>query len=141
MTFQPGQSGNPAGRPRGSVNKNLAMLRDAVEKVLPLVVERALNGDAEAQRLILEKGLPKLKAIDPPIEFVLPNEEYSSTAHNIFAQVSKGELPLSYARQILCYMMPLLIQEKENMERIGSQDTIFNNTYICNILRKMNYRS
>lgn len=136
MTFEPGQSGNPAGRPKGSVNKNLAMLRDAVEKVLPLVVERALNGDVEAQRLILEKGLPKLKAIDAPMEFPLPNEEYSSPAHNIFTQVSKGELPLSYAKQVLYYMMPLLIQEKENMERIDSQEPIFNNTYMYNILRE-----
>ena len=136
MTFEPGQSGNPAGRPKGSVNKNLAMLRDAVEKVLPLVVERALNGDVEAQRLILEKGLPKLKAIDAPMEFPLPNEEYSSPAHNIFTQASKGELPLSYAKQVLYYMMPLLIQEKENMERIDSQEPIFNNTYMYNILRE-----
>lgn len=64
MTFQPGQSGNPAGRPKGSCNRQLAMLRDAVEKVLPLVVERAMNGDEEAQKLILEKGLPKFKQIE-----------------------------------------------------------------------------
>lgn len=64
MTFQPGQSGNPAGRPKGSCNRQLAMLREAVEKVLPLVVERALNGDEEAQKLILEKGLPKFRQIE-----------------------------------------------------------------------------
>lgn len=64
MTFQPGQSGNPAGRPKGSVNKQLAMLREAVEQVLPLVVQRALDGDVEAQKLILERGLPKFRQIE-----------------------------------------------------------------------------
>lgn len=64
MTFQPGQSGNPAGRPKGSSNKQLAMLRDAVEQVLPLVLQRALDGDVDAQKLILERGLPKFRQIE-----------------------------------------------------------------------------
>lgn len=64
MPFQPGQSGNPAGRPKGSCNRQLAMLRDAVDKVLPLVLQRALEGDEEAQKLILEKGLPKFRQIE-----------------------------------------------------------------------------
>ena len=55
--YKPGQSGNPAGRPKGSVNRQLAELRAAADKVLPLVVEKALAGDAEAQRLILDRAL------------------------------------------------------------------------------------
>ena len=39
MTFQIGQSGNPAGRPKGSVNRQLKMLREAAEQVLPLVLK------------------------------------------------------------------------------------------------------
>ena len=75
MTFQPGQSGNPAGRPKGSVNRQLAMLREAVEQVLPLVLQRALDGDTEAQKLILERGLPRFKQV----EFRLTERQESST--------------------------------------------------------------
>lgn len=70
MPFQPGQSGNPAGRPKGSVNKQLAMLREAVEQVLPLVVQRALDGDVDAQKLILERGLPRFKQVEFSFETV-----------------------------------------------------------------------
>lgn len=74
MAFQPGQSGNPAGRPKGSVNRQLAMLREAVEKVLPLVVERAMNGDVDAQKLILERGLPKFKQVEFSFGDIATNE-------------------------------------------------------------------
>lgn len=80
MTFQPGQSGNPAGRPKGSCNRQLIMLREAVEKVLPLVLERALNGDEEAQKLILEKGLPKFRQI----EYKTESQEFRPSQMNVY---------------------------------------------------------
>lgn len=100
MPFQPGQSGNPAGRPKGSVNKQLAMLREAVEQVLPLVVERACNGDIEAQKLILERGLPKLKPVDAPLEFELPDSGNAEPAKLLLQQAAAGEIPLSLAEQL-----------------------------------------
>lgn len=90
MTFQPGQSGNPSGRPKGSTNKQLAMLREAVEQVLPLVVERALAGDADAQKLILEKGLPKLKAVEAPFELSPAEEENQAASKAAHLQARKG---------------------------------------------------
>ncbi len=100
MPFIKGQSGNPAGRPKGSVNKQLAMLREAVEQVLPLVVERACNGDAEAQKLILERGLPRLKPIDAPMAFELPNSETAEPAKLLLQQAAAGEIPLSVAETL-----------------------------------------
>ncbi len=99
MPFRPGQSGNPAGRPKGSVNRQLAMLREAVEKVLPLVVERACNGDAEAQKIILERGLPKLKPVEVPMEFEMPNGGNATAAKMLMHQAAAGEIPLSVAER------------------------------------------
>lgn len=86
MAFQPGQSGNPAGRPKGSVNRQLAMLRDAVDKVLPLVLERAMQGDVEAQKLILEKGLPKFRQI----EFSFGEKDGGESRTNTYLQSILG---------------------------------------------------
>ena len=68
MPFIKGISGNPRGRPKGSVNLQLKMLRDAAAQVIPLIVERALAGDAEAQKLILERGLPRVKPVNAPYD-------------------------------------------------------------------------
>lgn len=118
--FKPGQSGNPAGRPKGSVNKNLAMLREAVEKVLPLVVDRALAGDADAQKLILERGLPKLKAVDAPVEFTLPEAGETSSARAVLVQAAAGELALSHAEKIVYGLMPAVAQEEQAIEMKSS---------------------
>lgn len=108
--FKPGQSGNPSGRPKGSVNKNLAMLREAVELILPLVVARALAGDVEAQKIILDKGLPRLRAVDAPMEFTLPEAGDPAPARAVLVQAAEGALPLSCAKEIMTTLMPVVTQ-------------------------------
>ncbi len=130
MPFQPGQSGNPAGRPKGSVNKQLAMLREAVEQVLPLVVERACNGDAEAQKLILERGLPRLKPIDAPMEFELPDSGTAEPAKVLLQQAAAGEIPLSVAEQVAMEGVALM---KAETARKALQARSCRNAYLYSI--------
>ena len=136
MTFQPGQSGNPSGRPKGSVNKNLALLRDAVEKVLPLVVERALAGDADAQKLILERGLPKLKPVDAPMEFTLPEEGTAAPARAVLVQAAEGALPLSCAKEIMMTLMPAAKNEAREKGALPSMES--GNAYLFSLLQQTN---
>lgn len=99
--FKPGESGNPAGRPKGSVNRQLAELRAAADRVLPLVVEKALAGDADAQKLILDRALPRTKPMSPAEPFSLPEEGLLDQVQAVLRQVADGELSPTAAAELV----------------------------------------
>lgn len=99
--FKPGESGNPAGRPKGSVNRQLAELREAAAKVLPLVVEKALAGDADAQKLILDRALPRVKPMSPAEPFMLPSGDLLDQVQTVLRQVAAGELSPTSAVEVV----------------------------------------
>ena len=72
--FQPGQSGNPAGRRRGSRNKATPAAATLLDgEVLGLTrraFEAALAGDMVAMKLCLERVLPRCD--ERPVTFALP---------------------------------------------------------------------
>ncbi|MDA7749480.1 DUF5681 domain-containing protein [Litoricola sp.] len=65
--FLKGCSGNPAGRPVGSKNK-CTQFRELLEDDLPALVsvlrDKALEGDMNAMRLLLERLVPKVQLVD-----------------------------------------------------------------------------
>jgi len=133
MAFQSGQSGNPAGRPKGSINKQLAMLRQAVEQVLPLVVERALAGDADAQKLILERGLPKLKPVDAPVEFTLPEAGETSPERAVLQQAAEGVLSLSSVKEIMD-ALAMCPAENQNTVQVSAHPE---NAYLYQLVKSL----
>jgi Family of unknown function (DUF5681) len=72
--FQKGQSGNPAGMPKGTRHKATraieALLEGEAEALTRKAVEMALQGDGTALRLCLERLCPPRK--DRPVSFELP---------------------------------------------------------------------
>jgi len=96
--FKRGQSGNPGGRPKGSLNKatlaSQALLDGEAEVLTRKVVELAKAGNPMALRLCLERVLPPRK--DRPINFTLPKikgaEDLAKALGAILEAVANGEI-------------------------------------------------
>jgi hypothetical protein len=102
--WQPGQSGNPAGRPKGS--GEIGKLRAAIGKALPEIVERltaqALAGDVGAARLLIERTLPSLRPVELPTPVELPPDaSLSEQGRYLLRAVADGKLPASTGATLL----------------------------------------
>lgn len=101
--FQPGVSGNAAGRPKGSRNKTTlaveSLLEGQAEALTQKAIERALDGDPAALRLCLDRLAPPRR--DRPVEFSLPAVKEAADCRDalaaILAATAEGELTLSEA--------------------------------------------
>lgn len=96
--FKAGQSGNPAGKPKGARHKTTlavqALLDGEAEEVTRKVIEAAKSGDMTAIRLVLERILPPRK--DAPVVLSLPPINNPADGINaltaIMQAVSLGEI-------------------------------------------------
>ncbi len=74
MRFQPGQSGNPAGRPPGARNKKILemeeILVERAEAMVRGILDRADRGEPAAMRLCMERVLPT--GANRPVAIELP---------------------------------------------------------------------
>ena len=104
MPFEPGQSGNPAGRPLGARNKRTvlieSMFEGEVEAVVRQTIEQAKEGSVGAIRIILDRLAPRPR--DSSIAYRLPPlktcEDSLAALASIAAAVGTGELTPSEAQ-------------------------------------------
>lgn len=93
--FKPGKSGNPKGRPPGV--SEAGKLRAAIAEDLPAIIdmlrEKALEGDTQAARLLLERVLPAVKPIEATVEIDIPEDaELTQQGEAIVRAVAQGLL-------------------------------------------------
>lgn len=112
--FQPGQSGNPSGRPKGARNATTrlaeALLDGEAEELTRKAIEMAKGGDVPALRMCLERLVPPRK--DAPVEFELPPIETVADAKRasaaVLEAVANGDLAPSEGGAV----MGLLVSHK-----------------------------
>jgi hypothetical protein len=92
--WKKGQSGNPAGRPKGSgeVAKLRAAIADRVPELLAKLMTQALAGDTSAARLLLERAVAPLKAAEQPQAVNLAGESLTDQGRAVLRSVASGEL-------------------------------------------------
>src|SRR5215217_4643966 len=90
--FEPGKSGNPAGRPAGARNRATiaaeTLLDGEAEQLTRKAVEMALAGDTVALRMCLERVVPARK--DRPVSFSLPEIQTAADAVKASAALLKA---------------------------------------------------
>lgn len=126
--FQVGQSGNPAGKPKGTRNR-VTMLAEQIldgeaETMVRIAVEWAKNGNMTALRLCLDRILPPRH--DRPVRFAMPAlnsaDDAAKAVAAITIAVARGELTPSEAgelsRVIEAYVKALETSEIERRLKI-----------------------
>lgn len=123
--FKPGQSGNPKGRPPGAsaVAKLRADLAKDVPEIIKVLVTNAKAGDAQAARLVLERVLPPVKAMEQPVPIDLPEGAgLADTGRAVLDAAAAGDLAPGQAAQLMAGLSGLakLIETDELAARVAA---------------------
>lgn len=101
--WKPGQSGNPKGKPKGS--GEVQKLREAIGLHVPGIIKQLLTaakgGDVQAARLLLERVLPPLKAVEQASPLTLPDGSLTEQGRAVLAAVGAGELAPGQGAQLI----------------------------------------
>lgn len=103
MTFKKGQSGNPAGRRKGSskVSEYRALLEPHADKLVQKAVDLALSGDTVALRLCVDRLIPALKATEHPVKMTRLKGTLTEQGNQVLAAVTAGKLTPSEGTSML----------------------------------------
>ena len=124
-SWKPGQSGNPKGKPPGSgeLQKLRASISAEVPEILAALVTAAKAGDMQAARLILERVLPPIKAIEHAQSIPLSEgDSLTASGRSVLSAVASGDLAPGQASQLLTAIGALarVTETDELVRRIGA---------------------
>ena len=101
--FKKGQSGNPAGRPKGKseLRELRELLSPHAEELVTKAVEMAKAGDSAALRLCLDRLIPPIKARDTPITLEQFTGTLTEQGQLILEAMARSDLTPSEATSML----------------------------------------
>lgn len=123
--FQKGQTGNPAGRPKAY--RSCQKLRDLIGAHADSLVKKLLmaavnDGDTQAAKLLIDRAIPPLKAVELPTPIAIPPDgSLAEQGRAVMLALSRGKLPASQAGALLQGLATLgrLFEVDEILERLG----------------------
>ena len=104
MRFQKGQSGNPAGKPKGAKDKRTelrALLEPHADALVAKAVSLALDGDTTALRICLERLIAPMKAIDAPLDIPTLQGSIGEQGRAVIEALSCGYLTPDQAATLM----------------------------------------
>jgi hypothetical protein len=126
--FSKGVSGNPAGRPRGSLNVTtkaaIALLDGEAEEITRKAIELALEGNMQAIKLVMERVIPARKELTVELPIVIKADTIKNildSSKNLINLATEGKITLSEAQTLIS----MLDQLRKNIETHMFEERIF----------------
>lgn len=119
--FQPGQSGNPNGRPKDKTPATLLRksIVDEMPEILKTLVNLAKEGDVQAAKVLLDRICPPLKSQALPIALPV-NGTLSDQGSEVLKATLTGQIPPDIGTQVISALanQSKLIETTDLIKRI-----------------------
>jgi hypothetical protein len=101
--WKKGESGNPAGRKPGTgeVTKLRNSIAEHIPEIINNLVEAAKSGDIQSAKLLLDRVVPSLKAVEPTVELAMPPGTASDQSRALLIAVEDGVISISQGIQLM----------------------------------------
>lgn len=103
-SWKPGQSGNPKGRPKGSINTSTRLRKMIdVEGIIKKLQAAAIDGDVQAARTLLERALPVYRLTAEPVQVpgIHGADTLTDKARVVLEAVADGCVPPDVGAQLV----------------------------------------
>lgn len=129
MPFEKGQSGNPNGRPKGSLGRHTKlreMIEPHKEHLLNKAIHMALEGNEPMLKLLLSRLLPPLQKDEPISGITITGSSPYEDAIEISQRLSEGAISPAEADRLLNIVIAnmriiegtIINQKIENIEKL-----------------------
>ena len=118
--WRKGQSGNPAGRPKGSGNVKQGLFKSNEPVLQQKLIDMALGGDVAAMKIIADRIWPRIRSQAMPIFIKAETTDLADTGRSVIAAAMAGKIAPDVLRDVLAalYGQGKLVELTELEQRL-----------------------